>query len=95
MREASAPLLFDDEELDGDRTRRNPVAPAQVSVSAKKVQRRTPDGFEVHSFRTLLQVLGAGCRNLCQIPSDPNGVTFHQLTELTPTQARAFQLLGL
>ena len=97
MRKALAPLLFDDEELDGDRTRRDPVAPAQASLSAKKkkVQRRTPDGFEVHSFRTLLQVLGTRCRNLCQIASDPKGVTFQQLTELTPIQARAFQLLGL
>jgi transposase len=97
MRKALAPLLFDDEELDGDRTRRDPVAPAQASLSAKrkKVQRRTPDGFEVHSFRTLLQVLGTRCRNLCQIASDPKGVTFQQLTELTPIQARALQLLGL
>ncbi len=97
MRKALAPLLFDDEELDGDRTRRDPVAAAQASLSAKKkkVQRRTPDGFEVHSFRTLLQVLGTRCRNLCQIPSGPKGVSFHQLTELTPIQARAFQLLGL
>jgi transposase len=97
MRKALAPLLFDDEELDGDRTRRDPVAPAQASLSAKKkkVQRRTPDGFEVHSFRTLLQVLGTRCRNLCQIASDPKGVTVQQLTELTPIQARAFQLLGL
>lgn len=97
MRKGLAPLLFDDEELDGDRRRRDPVAPAQASLSAKKkkVQRRTPDGFEVHSFRTLLQVLGTRCRNLFQIPSGPHGVTFHQLTELTPLQARAFQLLGL
>jgi len=97
MRKALAPLLFDDEELDGDRRRRDPVAPAQASVSAKrkKLQRRTPEGLEVHSFRTLLQALGTRCRHLCQIPSEPGGLSFYQLSELTPLQARAFQLLGL
>jgi transposase len=97
MRRALAPLLFEDEELAADRTRRDPVAPARASVSAKKkkVERRTPDGLKVHRFQTLLQVLGTRCRNLCQIPSDPSGITFPQLTELTPIQARAFELLGL
>ncbi len=97
MRQALAPLLFDDEQLGQDRTRRDPVAPAQASVSAKrkKAERVTPEGLEVHSFDTLLQALGTRCRNLCRIPSDPNGTTFQQLTQPTPLQARAFELLGV
>ena len=97
MRQALAPLLFEDEELAQNRTRRDPVAPAQASGSAKakKADRVTPDGFPVHSFDTLLRELATRCRNTCRIPSDPSGTTFQQLTEATPLQARAFQLLGL
>jgi transposase len=97
MRQALAPLLFEDEELAHNRTRRDPVAPAQASDSAKtkKADRVTPDGFPVHSFDTLLRELATRCRNTCRIPSDPSGTTFQQLTEATPLQARAFQLLGL
>ena len=94
FRQALAPLLFEDEELAQNRTRRDPVAPAQVSDSAKtkKADRVTPDGFPVHSFDTLLRELATRCRNTCRIPSDPSGTTFQQLTEATPLQARAFQL---
>jgi hypothetical protein len=97
MRRALAPLLFDDEELSPDRARRDPVAPAQSSASAqaKKVSRLTADGLPVQSFHTLLRNLATRCRNTCRIPSDPSGTTFRQLTEATPLQARALQLLGL
>lgn len=97
MRKDLAPLLFDDEELSQDRALRDPVAPAQASASAKakKADRVTPDGFPVHSFETLLRELATRCRNTCSIPSDPSGTLFHQLTEATPLQTRALQLLGL
>jgi len=97
MRRALAPLLFDDEELSRDRRRRDPVAPAESSASAqaKKALRTTADGLPVHSFTTLMRSLATRCRHSCRIPSDPNGTTFQQLTEATPLQARAFQLLGL
>lgn len=97
MRKNLAPLLFEDEELSQDRARRDPVAPAEPSASAKakKADRVTPDGFPVHSFGTLLRELATRCRNTCRIPSDPNSTTFQQLTEATPLQARALQLLGL
>jgi transposase len=97
MRRDLAPLLFDDEELSQTRQHRDPVAPAESSASAKtkKVERITSDGFPVHSFETLLQELSTRCSNTCRIPTDPSGSTFEQLTELTPLQARALQLLGL
>lgn len=95
MRQALAPLLFADEELDQDRRRRDPVAPASSSVSAKrkKFQRQTSDGLPVHSFDTLLQSLATRTRNTCHIQS--SGQTFQQLTPATPLQQRALQLLGL
>ena len=97
MRRDLAPLLFQDEELSQNRTRRDPVAPAECSASAqaKKMDRVTADGFPVHSFQTLLRDLATRCRNTCRIPSEASGTTFQQLTEATPLQARALQLLGL
>jgi hypothetical protein len=97
MRRDLAPLLFQDEELSQNRTRRDPVAPAECSASAqaKKMDRVTADGFPVHSFGTLLRELATRCRNTCRIPAESSGATFQQLTVPTPLQARAFQLLGL
>ena len=97
MRKALSPLLFDDEELDENRKKRDPVKPAQVSASAKKkkAQRLTPEGLVVQSFDTLLKEFGTRCRNRCQIKSGPKGSTFYQVTEMTPLQKRAFRLLGL
>jgi len=97
MRQALAPLLFQDEKLSQDRMHRDPVAPAAASASAKakKTNRVNADGVPVHSFDTLLRELATRCRNTCRIPADPTSTPFPQLTEPTPLQARAFQLLGL
>jgi transposase len=97
MRKVLAPLLFDDEELNENRKRRDPVKPAKPSVSAqkKKTQRLTAEGLVIQSFDTLLEELGNRCRNRCRIKSDPGGSLFYQMTEISPLQERAFQLLGL
>jgi transposase len=97
MRKALAPLLFDDEELAKDRKKRDPVKPAKPSISAKqkKGQKLTVEGFVVHSFDTLLEELGTRCRNRCRIRSESKGPAFYQLTERSPLQKRAFQLLGV
>jgi len=97
MRKALASLLFDDEELDERRKKRDPVKPAKPSVSAKRKKgvRLTPDGLEIHSFQTLLAELATRSRNRCRVKTDPSGPTFYELTEPTPLQKRAFQLLGL
>jgi transposase len=97
MRQALAPLLFDDEELPADRQRRDPVAPAVASPSArrKKRLRQTGDGLAVHSFSTLLEELATRTRNRCRLPSDPTAATFQLLSSPTPLQTRAFQLLGM
>jgi hypothetical protein len=97
MRQALAPLLFDDEELEQNRKTRDPVAPAQPSPAAqqKKASRLTADGLPIHSFDTLLAALGTRCRHRCRVTSGLDGLRFCQLTEPTPLQQRAFQLLGL
>ena len=97
MRKALAPLLFDDEALDEQRWRRDPVLPAKPSASAlkKKTRRKTTDGHVVHSFDTLLAELATRCRHQCRLKSDPNGPSFQQLTEATVLQQRALQLLKM
>ena len=95
MRQALAPLLFDDEQLPRDRATRDPVAPAQPSACArrKKIKRVSSEGHPIHSFETLLAELATLCRNRSRIKSDPNSTPFDHLTEPTPLQQRAFQLL--
>jgi len=96
MREAWAPLLFEDEELLQQRQQRDPVAPAQPSPSArrKKTTRLASDGLPLHSFKTLLAELARRCRNACRVKTDPAS-RFTTLTDPSPLQARALQLLGL
>lgn len=98
LRQAWAPLLFEDETLDGDRQTRDPVAPATPSAAArrKKVERRTADGrLPLHSFETLLAELATRCAHTCRLRSDPTAAPVHQLTPPSPLQARALALLGL
>jgi hypothetical protein len=97
MRQALKPLLFDDEELEGDRGERDPVKPAKPSESAqrKKKTRKTATGLPVHSFKTLMAHLGTRSRQTNQLVSDPSGSTFQQVSEPDALQAEAFRLLGL
>ena len=95
LRRAWRPLLFEDEELDGDRAVRDPVATAKPSgsVRRKKTTHQTAGGLPVHSFRTLLAHLGRRSRETCRVVSDPSGTTFEQITELDPVQREALRLL--
>jgi transposase len=94
MRKALAPILFDDEMLTEARKTRHPVKPAEASVSAKKKKavKCTIEGLPVQSFPTLMAALGTRCRNRCRIGK---GISFTRLTESTPLQAKALELLGL
>jgi transposase len=95
LRRAWRPLLFEDQELDGDRAVRDPVAAAQPSdsVRKKKTTHQTSTGLPVHSFRTLLAHLGRRSRETCRVTSDPSGTTFEQISELDPVQREALRLL--
>ena len=97
LRQVWQPLLFEDEELAGDRRRRDPVAPARASESArrKKKTHATSDGLPVQSLRTLLAHLGTRCRNTCVVTSDPNQTTFRQVTEADAFQAEALRLITM
>jgi transposase len=95
MRQAWEPLLFEDEELDWDR--RDPVAPAQASATArqKKKTHMTPDGLPVQSFRTLMAHLATRARNTCVVTGDPQQMTFSQVTEADALQAEALRLIKM
>lgn len=97
MRKALSSVLFQDDELDADRWTRDAVAKAQSSqtVQAKKLTKRTPDGWPVHSFETLLKNLATRCRNTCRTGEGKTRIQFDQLTEPTPFQSHVFKLLEL
>src|SRR5512135_488130 len=97
LRRAWESLLFEDEELAEDRRRRDPVAPARASESArrKKKTHETMDGLPVQSFRTLLAHLGTRCRNTCVVAGDASRTSFDQLTEAYALQAEAQRLIKM
>jgi hypothetical protein len=92
LREALAPLTFTDE---NPPQRDNPVAPAVRSpgARAKTAQKRQPDGQEVRSFQGLLEHLGTLTRNTMRVTTG-QAHEFELVATPTPTQRRAFELLG-
>lgn len=91
LRKAWAPLCFTDEEIP---TRIDPVAPAQRSDAAKlkDANKQAPDGEALHSFSTLLNHLGTLTRNTVVFDG---GVKIEKLSIPTPTQRKAFELIGV
>ena len=97
LRRAWAPLLFEDQELQEERKRRDPILPATASAAAQeeKRTRKTAEGFPVHSFTTLLRDLASRARVIYAARSDAASPMFQQVPEPTPLQARAYELLAL
>lgn len=92
MRQALAPMLFDDADREGAQAKRTSiVAPAQRSESAQKkaLSKQTADGLPVHSFRTLLADLATLTRNRTRMGEQ----SFDMLAMPTALQARALHLL--
>lgn len=92
MRQALAPMLFDDHDPEtAMAARNNIVSPAARSPKAqsKDYSKRTEDGLPVHSFQTLLKDLATLTRNEVRV----GGQTSHMLATPTPVQQRALQLL--
>jgi Transposase DDE domain len=91
---AWAPLLFRDE---APPARTDPVAPRPRSASAlaKERDHRTPDGLRVGSFTTLLAELATLTRNRVVPAGADERAALELLSEPTPLQARAFELIGV
>jgi transposase len=97
MRHALAPLLFeDDDRAGGERLRVSVVAPAKRSTKAqrKATTKHTEQGTPVHSFSSLLKDLGTIAKNTLR-PRATSGASFEMVTTPTPTQKKAFELLGV
>ena len=98
MKQKLAPLLFSEDDPEGARNERESVvAPAVPSASArdKAASKTTPEGLPVQSFRTLLRNLGTLARNRVRSGQGPEATEFSLLTQSTPLQKKAFDLLGL
>jgi transposase len=96
MKQALAPILFQDNDKPAATTKRaNPVDKAERSDAAlaKAARKRTQDGTPVHSFTSLLADLATICANQIQPTDDTAAFTI--ITTPTPLQRRAFELLGL
>jgi len=97
LRDALAPLLFHDTNLESARAgRTSPVAKTEPSetVIAKKASKRTTDGQPVMSFAQLMAHLGTLTRNTMRVPlRQRHRFTLHS----TPSklQETAFKLLGI
>jgi hypothetical protein len=101
LRRAWAPLLFEEEQRWEQRQHRNPVLSAQPSaaVQRKKHSHQTDDGLAVHCFQTLMADLASRARvtySLKPQKAEKNtNLTFRQVPEPTPGQARAYQLIRM
>jgi hypothetical protein len=94
MRQALAPMLFDDHDrAAGEALRSSPVAKAEPSPAATRKARKkqTDDGQPVHSFRTLLADLATLTRNTVKCGK----ARFALLATPTGIQQRALDLLGV
>lgn len=92
LREALAPLTFRDE---APPQRANPVAPAVRSAGARKKAgaKVNAQGEDVRGFKELLCHLGTLTRNTMRTTTETTS-EFELLATPTPTQRRAFELLG-
>jgi transposase len=90
LRQALKPLLFDDE---ASSEQADPVAKARRSAQAEQKARskRTASSERCHSLATLLDELATRARNTIRLQDSK--ASFHQLTQPTPTQARALALI--
>jgi hypothetical protein len=96
LRQALAPLLFHDTDLDVARAERSsPVVSTEPSPAArtKKAIKRNANGDRVNSFAGLIDHLGTMTRNSMCMPLAAKH-PFTLLSKPTPLQEAAFNLLG-
>jgi transposase len=97
MRQALAPVLFDDHQRDEAAAARSSiVAPAQRSKAARRKagSKSTEDGLPVLSFQSLLAELATFTRNTMALAKAPEDI-FLLYPQPTSLQTRAFELLGI
>ncbi len=93
LRQAWQSLTFTDQDRPEPT---DPVAPAHRSTAAdhKAASKTTPDGLPARSFTGLLDHLATLTRNTLRVTGQDPSSEFDLLAVPTPTQRRAFELLG-
>ncbi len=97
MKQKLAPLLFSEEDREGARNARlDIVSPAVASPTTQKKARLhvTAEGLPVQTFGGLIEDLGTLVKNVMQAGKDTTA-RFFMLTESTPFQKKALELLGV
>lgn len=96
MRMSLAPLLYADEDLDANRTARDPVAKALPSpaVRGKRAIKESADGLPLRRWDGLLGSLSTLVRNTCRVGEGKTTVRFSRETEPNAYQSRVFELLA-
>jgi hypothetical protein len=97
MRQALAPILFDDDDpVAAEAARPSVVAPAQRSPRAqrKAMTKLSADDTPLHSFQTLLSDLATVAKNRI-LPTTKDPVPFDLITTPTELQQRVFDLLAV
>ena len=95
MRQKLAPILFEeDDPVGAQQLRESIVERAQRSKSARKKagSKQTPKGEPIHSFQSLLSDLATIVSSTVQ-PKQLSMACFDKVTQPTPVQQRAFELL--
>ncbi len=95
MRQMLAPMLFEeDDPSEAQQLRASVVEPAKRSHSARQKagSKQTPSGDPVHSFESLLSDLSTIVRSTVQ-PKQLSVASFEKITQPTPVEQRAFELL--
>jgi hypothetical protein len=95
---ALAPLLFDEDLVVEDSQSLNEtVADSKRSKKsrAKRGSKKTEPRFPVHSFQTLMDDLGTIARNRIESTCTQGHLSFEKITEPTPLQQRALDLLSV
>jgi len=98
MRKALAPILFDDEKVTVELEEKSSVvAPFKRSKQArsKAATKKTSEKFPVHSFRTLMADLATIVKNKFHSNGLEAALTFEKITQPTPLQQKALDLLDV
>ena len=95
MRQALAPLLYADENLEENRQARDPVAQALPSpaVQSKRDTQESTDGLPLRRWDGIINALSTIVRNTCRVGEGKTMVRFTRQTEPDAYQSRVFDLL--
>ncbi|MDE3074621.1 MAG: transposase [Chloroflexota bacterium] len=94
MERKLAPLLFL-EEVPPERTNPVPPAPRSLAAQRKEKRKRTEDKLPAQRFRELLKRLSTIVTNRALPAGADSSAAFDLLTQPSPLQRRAFDLLGV